>query len=140
MMEMTYSILWRRKLKLQSQTHIDHQSSCSFHCILQPPYPCPCAQHGIWFALVFIPRSQVRQDKIEIKPIESLPSGCKQSGEERAGFVLRVQSPFSAQHAEMTQIPQHFLEAGGRCGDQEVHGVPFPPGWMLAAFEGLLGV
>lgn len=102
MIEMAYSILWRRKLKLESQTYIDHQSSCSFHCIQQPPYPCLCAQHGVWFGLVFILRSQVRQGKIQIKPIESLPSSCKHSGEERTGFVRRVQNRLSGQHVQMT--------------------------------------
>ena len=64
MIEMAYSILWRRKLKLESQTYIDHQSSCSFHCIQQPPLSlslCP-AWRLVWFS--FYPKipSKTGQD------------------------------------------------------------------------------
>lgn len=106
-------------------------SSSSF-TIYAASYPCPCAQHVFGFALLFILRSQVRQDKIEIKPIESLPSGCQAlRGGKELGLCSRVQSPFSTQHAEMTQIPQHFLEAGEVRGSSGPWG-PLPPGWMAA--------
>lgn len=75
-----------------------------------------------------------------MKPTEALPSSCIYPGPWRKDWVctLGTETPPPGQHVEMTWSPQHFLYVG--VGEMVVRGVPFPPRWMLAAFEGLIRV